>query len=92
MERNANYALVGLISTVLLIGMIVFILWLTNFALSQHYDKYSIVFNGPISGLSKGGEVMQAQQLYGAEDRERVQRAGDALFGRIVLTRCDERR
>ncbi|MBV9995015.1 MAG: MCE family protein [Caulobacteraceae bacterium] len=57
MERNANYALVGLISTILLIGMIVFILWLTNFALSQHYDRYNIVFRGPISGLSKGGEV-----------------------------------
>jgi phospholipid/cholesterol/gamma-HCH transport system substrate-binding protein len=57
MERNANYALVGLISTILLIGLIVFILWLTNFALSAKYDKYNIVFHGPISGLSKGGEV-----------------------------------
>jgi len=57
MERNANYALVGVISTVLLIAAIVFILWLTNFALSAKYDNYNIVFHGPISGLSKGGEV-----------------------------------
>jgi phospholipid/cholesterol/gamma-HCH transport system substrate-binding protein len=57
MERNANYALVGLISTILLIGLIVFIFWLTNFALSQQYDKYNVVFQGPINGLSKGGEV-----------------------------------
>jgi phospholipid/cholesterol/gamma-HCH transport system substrate-binding protein len=57
MERNANYALVGLISTVLLIAMIVFIFWLTNFALSAKFDNYNVVFHGPISGLSKGGEV-----------------------------------
>ena len=57
MERNANYALVGLISTVLLIAMIVFIFWLTNFALSAKYDDYEIVFRGPVSGLSRGGDV-----------------------------------
>jgi phospholipid/cholesterol/gamma-HCH transport system substrate-binding protein len=57
MERNANYALVGLISTILLIGMIVFIFWLTNFALSAKYDTYDVVFHGPITGLSRGGDV-----------------------------------
>src|SRR6516162_8604450 len=57
MERNANYALVGLISTMLLIALIVFVFWLTNFALSAKYDVYDIVFHGPIQGLSKGGDV-----------------------------------
>ena len=57
MERNANYALVGVIFTVLLIATLVFILWLTNFAFSQRYDTYDVIFNGPISGLSKGGDV-----------------------------------
>jgi phospholipid/cholesterol/gamma-HCH transport system substrate-binding protein len=57
MERSANYALVGLISTILLIAMIVFIFWLTNFALSAKYDDYEVVFHGPISGLSRGGDV-----------------------------------
>jgi len=57
MERNANYALVGLISTILLIGMIVFIFWLANFALSAKYDTYQVVFRGPISGLTRGGDV-----------------------------------
>ena len=57
MERNANYALVGLIFTVLLIATIVFVLWLTNFAFSQRYDTYDVVFQGPISGLSRGGDV-----------------------------------
>jgi phospholipid/cholesterol/gamma-HCH transport system substrate-binding protein len=57
MERNANYALVGLASTLLLIGMIVFSVWLAAFKFNQHYDYYDIVFKGPISGLSQGGEV-----------------------------------
>lgn len=57
MERNANYALVGLISTILLIGMIVFIFWLANFALSAKYDTYEVVFHGPVSGLTRGGDV-----------------------------------
>jgi len=57
MERNANYALVGLISTVLLIAMIVFLFWLANFAFSQRYDTYDVVFHGSVTGLSRGGDV-----------------------------------
>ncbi len=57
MERNANYALVGLISTILLIAMIVFIFWLANFAFSAKYDTYHVVFHGPVSGLTRGGDV-----------------------------------
>lgn len=57
MERNANYALVGLISTVLLIGLIAFSLWLAAFKFGQAYDHYDIAFEGPVRGLSLGGEV-----------------------------------
>src|SRR5665213_3309413 len=58
MERNANYALVGLISTLLLIGLLVFLVWLSGPALSRDYDRYDIVFQGPVRGLSKGAEVL----------------------------------
>jgi phospholipid/cholesterol/gamma-HCH transport system substrate-binding protein len=57
MERNANYALVGLISTLLLVGLIAFSLWLTAFKFGQAYDHYDIAFKGPVRGLSLGGEV-----------------------------------
>ena len=57
MERNANYALVGLASTLLLIGMIVLSVWLAAFKLNQDYDYYDVVFAGPVRGLSQGGEV-----------------------------------
>ena len=57
MERNANYALVGLAATLLLIGLIVFSVWLAAFKFGQTYDYYDIVFKGPVNGLSQGGEV-----------------------------------
>ena len=57
MERNANYALVGLTSTLLVIGLVAFSVWLAAFRFNQDYDYYDIVFAGPVRGLSQGGEV-----------------------------------
>ena len=57
MERNANYALVGVISTALLMAMIVFIVLLAGNKFSRDYDLYDIVFQGPVRGLAQGGEV-----------------------------------
>jgi phospholipid/cholesterol/gamma-HCH transport system substrate-binding protein len=57
MERQANYALVGIVSIVLIIAALVFVVWLAQFQFNQTYDDYRIIFRGPVSGLSKGGEV-----------------------------------
>jgi phospholipid/cholesterol/gamma-HCH transport system substrate-binding protein len=57
MERNANYALVGVTSTLLVIGMVIFSVWLAAFKFNQDYDYYDVVFAGPVRGLSQGGEV-----------------------------------
>ena len=57
MERNANYALVGLIFTILIIAMFVFVFWLANISFAQRYDNYDIVFHGSVTGLTKGGDV-----------------------------------
>ena len=57
MERQANYALVGAIGLFLLFATVVFVVWLANVRFDQSYDRYRIVFRGPVSGLSKGGEV-----------------------------------
>jgi phospholipid/cholesterol/gamma-HCH transport system substrate-binding protein len=48
---------VGLASTLLLSGLIVFSLWLGAFKVGQAYDHYDIAFKGPVRGLSQGGEV-----------------------------------
>jgi phospholipid/cholesterol/gamma-HCH transport system substrate-binding protein len=57
MERNANYALVGFASLLLFIGVVAFVVWLARISFSQQYDMYDVVFQGPVDGLSKGGEV-----------------------------------
>jgi phospholipid/cholesterol/gamma-HCH transport system substrate-binding protein len=57
MERQANYALVGALSVILILAALVFVVWLAQFQFNQIYDEYRIVFRGPVSGLSTGGEV-----------------------------------
>jgi len=57
MEKNANYALVGLSSLILFIGLVIFVVWLARLRINAEYDLYDIVFQGPINGLSQGGEV-----------------------------------
>jgi phospholipid/cholesterol/gamma-HCH transport system substrate-binding protein len=57
MEKDANYALVGLSTLILFIGMVIFSVWLARLQFSQEYDVYDIVFQGPVRGLSQGGEV-----------------------------------
>ncbi|HRD46081.1 MAG TPA: MlaD family protein [Caulobacter sp.] len=57
MERNANYALVGIASILLFVGAIVFGVWLARFAVNRDYDVYDILFFGPVRGISEGGEV-----------------------------------
>jgi phospholipid/cholesterol/gamma-HCH transport system substrate-binding protein len=55
MEKNANYALVGLSSLILFLGLVV--VWLARLRINAEYDLYDILFQGPINGLSQGGEV-----------------------------------
>ena len=57
MEKDANYALVGLATLILFIGVVVFSIWLARLQFDQDYDVYDIVFEGPVRGLNQGGEV-----------------------------------
>jgi len=56
MERGANYALVGVLTTALIMVGLVFAVWLGGFS-SGGQDRYRVIFKGPVSGLSDGGEV-----------------------------------
>src|SRR5258708_38208958 len=57
MEKNANYALVGLSSLILFVGLVIFVVWLARIACTQEYALYDIVVDGPVRGLNQGGEV-----------------------------------
>jgi phospholipid/cholesterol/gamma-HCH transport system substrate-binding protein len=57
MEKNANYALVGASSLILFLGLVIFVVWLARLQFTRDYDTYDILFQGPVRGLSQGGEV-----------------------------------
>jgi phospholipid/cholesterol/gamma-HCH transport system substrate-binding protein len=57
MEKDANYALVGLSTLILVLGVASFGLWLARISFNRDYALFDIVFQGPINGLSQGGEV-----------------------------------
>ncbi|HMO43420.1 MAG TPA: MlaD family protein [Phenylobacterium sp.] len=57
MEKNANYALVGLSTLILFIGLVIVSIWLARIAFARDYDVYDILFQGPVRGLTEGGEV-----------------------------------
>lgn len=57
MEKNANYAMVGLSAIILFVGLVVFIVWLARWQFRQENDIYDILFQGPVRGLNQGGEV-----------------------------------
>jgi phospholipid/cholesterol/gamma-HCH transport system substrate-binding protein len=57
MERHAHYALVGVISTAVLIAALIFVVWLGRMQFNEEHDRYRILFHGPVRGLSEGGEV-----------------------------------
>jgi phospholipid/cholesterol/gamma-HCH transport system substrate-binding protein len=57
MEKDANYALVGLSTLILFIGLVIFGVWLARVSFAHDYDVYDIVFQGPVRGISQGSEV-----------------------------------
>jgi phospholipid/cholesterol/gamma-HCH transport system substrate-binding protein len=57
MERNANYTLVGFASLAVMIALVTFVIWLGRVQFAKDYELYDIAFQGPISGLTEGGEV-----------------------------------
>ena len=57
METKANYALIGAFVLFVFVAAIGFIAWLSGSQFDQKFDRYEVVFNGPVRGLSVGGEV-----------------------------------
>src|SRR3546814_20727146 len=75
MERHASYALVGIISTALLVAAIVFVVWLGGSRLGGSDDPYRIIFHGPVRDLSVGAEVQFNGITVG--QIERIRRAAE---------------
>jgi phospholipid/cholesterol/gamma-HCH transport system substrate-binding protein len=57
METRANYTLVGSLCLLILVSFCVFAVWLANVQFNRTYQDFDILFDGPVRGLSEGGEV-----------------------------------
>ena len=68
MEKNANYALVGLSSLILFVGLVIFVVWLARLQFTHEYDVYDVLFQGP-QFQGSGGLIVQTYQCHGLESR-----------------------
>ncbi len=57
METRANYALVGLFTLAVILGMFGFIYWFKTFGSATAQKTYFVHFETPVSGLLNGAEV-----------------------------------
>lgn len=58
METRANYVLIGLFTVAVVAGAFGFVYWFTNTGGVGERAKYAVVFNGPVSGLRTGANVL----------------------------------
>jgi phospholipid/cholesterol/gamma-HCH transport system substrate-binding protein len=57
METRANYVLLGGFTILMAAAAMLFALWIAQAQFNQAYALYDVVFQGPVRGLAKGGEV-----------------------------------
>ena len=57
METKANYVLIGAFVLFAAAALMLFTLWIAGTPLNASYATYDVLFEGPVNGLSEGGEV-----------------------------------
>jgi phospholipid/cholesterol/gamma-HCH transport system substrate-binding protein len=57
METRANYVLIGAFVLIAAAALMLFVVWIAKAPFSRDFDVYDVVFDGPVNGLGKGGEV-----------------------------------
>jgi len=57
METRAHHVLIGLFTVLIVIGGLLFGLWLAKSSVDSAFDDYEVVFNEAVTGLSRGSSV-----------------------------------
>ena len=57
METKANYVLIGAFVLLAAGALALFTLWIAGNPLNRAYSDYDVIFEGPVNGLTEGGEV-----------------------------------
>ena len=57
METKANYVLIGAFVLLAAGALALFALWIAGNPLNRSFADYDVIFEGPVNGLTEGGEV-----------------------------------
>ncbi|ABS64123.1 Mammalian cell entry related domain protein [Parvibaculum lavamentivorans DS-1] len=57
MEIKSNNVLIGVFTLVTVVGMFLFLLWISGVQFNRQFAYYKIIFDGSVSGLSQSGPV-----------------------------------
>ena len=57
METKANYVLIGAFTLIVTVFLLLFALWAAKFSSERSWQRYAVVFNEPVTGLSEGSSV-----------------------------------
>ncbi|KPA89688.1 MULTISPECIES: MlaD family protein [Pseudomonas] len=83
METRAHHVMIGLFSVLVVLGALLFGLWLAKSSVDTAFKDYEVVFNEAVSGLSRGSPV----QYSGIKVGDVLQLSLDPKDPRRVLAR-----
>src|SRR5690606_20284287 len=69
METRANYVLIGAFTIVVSVGLLLFGLWAAKYSSERSWQRYMIVFDEAVTGLSVGSPVQYIGVSVGSLDR-----------------------
>jgi len=58
METRANYVVIGAFTLAAVVGAFLFVMWIAGYATPGGHRAFQVVFNGSVSGLSNGANVL----------------------------------
>ena len=58
METRANFVLIGAFTLAAVIGAFAFLMWIAGYGAGGAHRHYQVIFNGSVSGLSVGSNVL----------------------------------
>lgn len=72
METKANYVLIGAFTLIVSVGLLLFGLWAAKFASDRNWNRYEVIFNEAVTGLTEGSSVQYNGISVGTVERLRL--------------------
>ena len=95
METRANFVLIGAFTLAAILGAFAFIMWIAGYGASGTHRHYQVIFDGSVSGLSVGSNVLfnglKVGEVIESPVRQGQSRSGDRRHRRDERERADQR-